>query len=165
MVITSFGTISDKKAMFQGLSHRRNRLLADIFRSFDYGEGLGSGIDRILESYDMSIFNFFDNALQVVIPLNQPHYKSHLQTHNVQEHQGSYQVQEVSTPRIGYHGGIDRDTEILMYFVGKRAVSTKELSTYFKVTPKTIQRWMEPLLASGELTRTGAGPSTRYHSK
>jgi len=41
-----------------------------VFKDLDLVEQLGSGVPRILESYDKSCFTFTDNFLRMVLPVN-----------------------------------------------------------------------------------------------
>lgn len=41
-----------------------------IFRDLDMVEQLGSGIPRILEHYSRSVFEFTENFLRIVFPMN-----------------------------------------------------------------------------------------------
>jgi predicted HTH transcriptional regulator len=67
-VITSYGTFPEslsKEEVFDGLSAPKNRELMRIFKDLGFVEHLGSGIPRILEKYDKSVFVFLDNFIRV----------------------------------------------------------------------------------------------------
>jgi len=69
--ITSAGSIPEglsKSEFFEGFSIPRNKELMRIYKDLDLVEQLGSGIPRILESYDKTCFSFSDNFLRMVFP-------------------------------------------------------------------------------------------------
>ena len=69
--ITSYGSLPQglsEEEFFQGFSILRNKELMRIFKDLDLVEQLGSGIPRILESYDKDCFKFSENFLRVVLP-------------------------------------------------------------------------------------------------
>ena len=51
---------------FSGASMPRNRELMRIFRDLDLVEQLGSGMNRILQYYDKSIFEIYEDTIKVV---------------------------------------------------------------------------------------------------
>ena len=53
---------------FSGASMPRNRELMRIFRDLDLVEQLGSGMNRILRSYDRSIFRISEHFIRVAFP-------------------------------------------------------------------------------------------------
>lgn len=65
--ITSAGGLPysfTKEEFLAGYSAPRNKELMRVFKDLDLVEQLGSGIPRILEKYDESIFTFTDNFLK-----------------------------------------------------------------------------------------------------
>ncbi len=69
--ITSYGSLPQglsEEEFFQGFSILRNKELMRVFKDLDLVEQLGSGIPRILESYDKDCFHFSENFLRVVLP-------------------------------------------------------------------------------------------------
>ena len=62
--ITSYGSLPQglsEEEFFQGFSILRNKELMRVFKDLDLVEQLGSGIPRILESYDKDCFKFSEN--------------------------------------------------------------------------------------------------------
>ena len=47
----------------------RNRELMRVFKDLDLVEQLGSGMKRIMEVYDESVFEFTDNFMFVTFPI------------------------------------------------------------------------------------------------
>jgi predicted HTH transcriptional regulator len=71
LTITSYGGLPQglsRKNFFRCRSLPRNRELMRVFRDVDLVEQLGSGMSRILEAYDQSIFSFEDDYLIVTFP-------------------------------------------------------------------------------------------------
>ena len=71
ITITSYGGLPpglSRENFFRCRSMPRNRELMRVFHDLDLVEQLGSGMSRILEVYDRSIFTFEDNFLIVTLP-------------------------------------------------------------------------------------------------
>ena len=74
LVITSCGGLPygiSREEFFSGASIPRNKELMRIYRDLDLVEHLGSGIPRILQAYSREQFNFMDNFLQVILPIDE----------------------------------------------------------------------------------------------
>lgn len=72
--ITSAGglpTELSKQDFLNGVVYRRNRELIKVFQDLDLMENVGSGILRILESYNKDCFIFLDNYLRVSFKLKE----------------------------------------------------------------------------------------------
>ena len=66
--ITSSGGLPielSEKDFLNGVVYRRNKELIKIFKDVDLIENVGSGVLRILKSYDKTCFKFMDNYLRV----------------------------------------------------------------------------------------------------
>ena len=71
--ITSYGGLIEGLSIeefFSGRSMPRNRELMRIFRDLNLVEHLGSGLNRILQVYDKSIFRLSENFLEVAFPFS-----------------------------------------------------------------------------------------------
>jgi len=71
--ITSAGGLPysfTREEFLAGYSAPRNKELMRVFKDLDLVEQLGSGIPRILEKYDESIFTFTDNFLKTTFTTN-----------------------------------------------------------------------------------------------
>lgn len=69
--ITSTGSLPEGLSLdefFEGYSIPRNKEVMRIFKDLDLVEQLGSGIPRILTSYNKDCFHFSDNFLRIVLP-------------------------------------------------------------------------------------------------
>ena len=56
---------------FSGISVPRNKELMRVFKDLDLVEYLGSGIPRILQKYDVSVFQFSENFTRIVFPFEE----------------------------------------------------------------------------------------------
>lgn len=77
--ITSAGRIPEgftKEEFFMGYSVPPNKILMRIYKDLEMVEHLGSGIPRILEKYDPSIYTFTANFIRVVIPFAEGYEES-----------------------------------------------------------------------------------------
>lgn len=71
--ITSYGGLSEdvsEEEFFKGVSVPKNKELMRVYKDVDLVEQLGSGIPRILETYDKDCFEFSDNFLRMTFPMN-----------------------------------------------------------------------------------------------
>ena len=69
--LTSYGGLvpgQSEEDFFSGVSIPRNRELMRVFRDLDLVEQLGSGMNRILRSYDRSIFRISEHFIRVAFP-------------------------------------------------------------------------------------------------
>ncbi len=69
--ITSAGGLVDgmsQTEFFEGYSVPRNKEIMRIYKDLDMVEHLGSGIPRILQSYEQECFIFTDNFLRMILP-------------------------------------------------------------------------------------------------
>ncbi len=70
--ITSYGSLPDglsEEDFFEGVSMPRNKEIMRIFKDLDLVEHLGSGIPRILQTYDKNCFQFLDNFIRMSFPI------------------------------------------------------------------------------------------------
>jgi len=71
IVITSYGGLVkglSEEEFYKGCSMVRNRELMRVFKDLNLVEQLGSGMRRIMEVYDESIFEFTDHFMFVTLP-------------------------------------------------------------------------------------------------
>jgi predicted HTH transcriptional regulator len=72
-VVTSFGGLVDgldKERFLSGVSKPRNREIMRIFKDLEFVEQLGSGIPKIIEKYDKSIFDTDGKIMQTTLYFN-----------------------------------------------------------------------------------------------
>ena len=77
VVITSYGGLVNglsQEEFFKGCSMIRNRELMRVFKDLGLVEQLGSGMRRIMEVYDETIFEFTDHFMFVTFPFENGYY-------------------------------------------------------------------------------------------
>ena len=81
MEFTSYGGLiqgQSKEDFFSCSSMPRNRELMRVFKDVGLVEQLGSGMSRILQFYDRSIFVISDHFIKVIFPFSLPHEKQNI---------------------------------------------------------------------------------------
>ena len=78
LVISSNGGIqpsTTKEEFLEGYSLPKNKELMKVFNDLDLVEQMGTGIIRILQSYDKKSFEFFPNFIRVTFPFNKDKFR------------------------------------------------------------------------------------------
>jgi predicted HTH transcriptional regulator len=139
ITITSYGGLSEglsRDSFFECCSMPRNRELMRVFRDVGLVEQLGSGMGRILNAYDRSVFKFTDDFLIVTLPFAD-----------------GFDV------AINANNDVNDVSVILNAFRDKPSITIKELAKITGISARTIDRKVESLKAAGKLQRVG---STRF---
>jgi predicted HTH transcriptional regulator len=134
--ITSAGGLPDglsQEEFFLGYSVPRNKELMRIFKDLGMVEQLGSGVPRILESYDRSCFSFSDNFLRMSFPTM------------------SGQV----GGQVGGQAGqlTDRQKEVLHLIINDPSISRKALTEKLDINPSAVQKHIDALKQKGIISR------------
>ena len=134
--ITSAGGLPDglsQEEFFLGYSVPRNKELMRIFKDLGMVEQLGSGVPRILESYDRSCFSFSDNFLRMSFPSM------------------SGQV----GGQVGGQAGqlTDRQKEVLHLIINDPSISRKALTEKLDINPSAVQKHIDALKQKGIISR------------
>ena len=82
LVISSNGGIqpsTTKEEFLEGYSLPKNKELMKVFNDLDLVEQMGTGIIRILESYDKKSFEFFPNFIRVTFPFNKDKFREKIE--------------------------------------------------------------------------------------
>ncbi|MGD9108362.1 MAG: helix-turn-helix domain-containing protein [Gammaproteobacteria bacterium] len=129
----------DIKTLINGVSMRRNELIADIFARMDKAERMGSGLKRIGEIMQEAKQPFpeIENDLFFRITFKRPFY-------------------DESTSKV-----LDESLEInadmvLNKIENNPSISAKKLAEIFKITPRAIEKHISNLKAAGLLKRVGS---------
>ena len=138
--ITSAGGLPEglsELEFFEGYSVPRNKELMRVFKDLDLVEQLGSGVPRILESYNKSCFTFTDNFLRMVLPIN------------------GDQVGDQVGGQVGGQVGhlTDRQKEVLDLIINDPSISRKALSEKLDINPSAIQKHIDALKQKGIISR------------
>ena len=143
LVISSNGGIQEgvsQDEFLEGFSNPRNPELMRVFRDLRFVEQLGTGIQRVLKSYDKSIFNFFPNHIRVSIPFNENQFKQ-------------------ETSKLKYESCIflnQLQKSIVKLIMDKPNITQEELARLLDVNKRTIIRNFKVLIDNKYIERIGA---------
>lgn len=140
LVISSNGGIQDsttKEEFLEGFSLPKNKELMKVFNDLDLVEQMGTGIIRILQSYNKESFEFFPNFIRVTFPFNENKFKltkNKIQNSNITETQNN----------------------IIKLMLDSPTITQETLARLLDVNIRTIQRNIKILMDMGLVERTGA---------
>ena len=140
LVISSNGGIQDnttKEEFLEGFSLPKNKELMKVFNDLDLVEQMGTGIIRILQSYNKESFEFFPNFIRVTFPFNENKFKTaekEIQNNNLTETQNN----------------------IIGLMLDSPTITQETLARLLDVNIRTIQRNIKTLMDMGLVERTGA---------
>lgn len=140
LVISSNGGIQDsttKEEFLEGFPLPRNKELMKVFNDLDLVEQMGTGIIRILQSYNKNAFEFFPNFIRVTFPFNENKFntsKKELNNNNLSEIQNS----------------------IIQLMLDSPMITQETLARLLDVNIRTIQRNIKSLIDMKLIERTGA---------
>jgi predicted HTH transcriptional regulator len=143
LVISSNGGIQEgvtQEEFLEGFSNPRNPELMRIFRDLNYVEQLGTGIQRVLKTYDKNIFEFFANHIRVTIP-----FKSNC----FNEEKSDYIFETKDSLN-------NLQNSILKLIMDKPNITQEELARLLDVNKRTIIRNFKVLLENNYIERIGA---------
>ena len=146
--ITSAGglpTELSKQDFLSGVVYRRNRELIKVFQDVDLMENVGSGILRILESYNKDCFKFLDNYLRVSFKFkeNPFEYETDDKTKN-----------DKINDKIN-----DKEKQILNILMENANYTIPEISKATKISTATISRYLKQLQDKKIIERVGSNKS------
>lgn len=140
LVISSNGGIQDsttKEEFLEGFSLPKNKELMKVFNDLDLVEQMGTGIIRILQSYNKESFEFFPNFIRVTFPFNENKFKltkNKIQNSNITETQNN----------------------IIKLMLDSPTITQETLARLLDVNIRTVQRNIKILMDMGLVERTGA---------
>lgn len=141
LVISSNGGIQDsitKEEFLEGYSLPKNKELMKVFNDLDLVEQMGTGIIRILQSYDKKSFEFFPNFIRVTFPFKDNNFDKY----NVVE-KGDKELTEIQK-------------QIVKLMLDMPNITQKELSRLLDVTVRTIERNVRTLILNKIIIRDGS---------
>jgi predicted HTH transcriptional regulator len=145
ITITSYGGLPEglsRESFFECCSMPRNRELMRVFRDVGLVEQLGSGMGRILNAYDKSIFKFAGDFLIVTFPFA-----------------------DGFDAAVGDNFGDNGDNlgdKILELIRDNQSITRLELVKNIGLPPRTLDREINALKASGKLKRVGSTRSGHW---
>ncbi|MCL2359132.1 MAG: putative DNA binding domain-containing protein [Candidatus Bathyarchaeota archaeon] len=147
ITITSYGGLPEdlsRESFFECCSMPRNRELMRVFRDVGLVEQLGSGMGRILNAYDKSVFKFAGDFLIVTFPFAAG-FDVAINTNNG--------VNDVKNGVNDVKNGVN---VILSAFRDNPSITIKGLAKLTGISARTIDREVELLKSEGKLKRVGS---------
>ncbi|MGY0040483.1 ATP-binding protein [Pedobacter sp. NJ-S-72] len=149
--ITSTCSLPDELSLeefFEGFSVPRNKEIMRIYKDLDLVEQLGSGIPRILESYDKQCFKFSDHFLRMSFPINKETDDSVIN------------YVPIGATIGGAIGGAilnltDRQEEVLAIIKADQTISYRAIAEQLKINESAVLKHIDLLKEKGYLTRIG----------
>ena len=140
LVISSNGGIQSsttKEEFLEGFSLPRNKELMKVFNDLDLVEQMGTGIIRILQSYNKNVFEFFPNFIRVTFPYNENKFKT--------------SKKEVKNSNLS-----EIQKSIIELMVDSPMITQETLARLLDVNIRTVQRNIKLLIDMKLIERTGA---------
>ena len=140
LVISSNGGIQDnttKEEFLEGFSLPKNKELMKVFNDLDLVEQMGTGIIRILQSYNKDSFEFFPNFIRVTFPFNENKFKT-------------------NTKEIKNNNLTEIQNSIIGLMLDSPTITQETLARLLDVNIRTIQRNIKTLIDVGLIERTGS---------
>ena len=140
LVISSNGGIQDnttKEEFLEGFSLPKNKELMKVFNDLDLVEQMGTGIIRILQSYNKDSFEFFPNFIRVTFPFNENKFKT-------------------NTKEIKNNNLTEIQNSIIGLMLDSPTITQETLARLLDVNIRTIQRNIKTLIDLGLIERIGA---------
>ena len=140
LVISSNGGIQDnttKEEFLEGFSLPKNKELMKVFNDLDLVEQMGTGIIRILQSYNKDSFEFFPNFIRVTFPFNENKFKT-------------------NTKEIKNNNLTEIQNSIIGLMIDSPTITQETLARLLDVNIRTIQRNIKTLIDVGLIERIGA---------
>ena len=151
--ITSYGGLIDGlnlEEFFEGRSMPRNRELMRVFRDLKFVEHLGSGIHRILNKYDKSIFKISENFVEICFPFAEGYEKE----------QGKNESNSIGGSISGSIGGsidelTDRQQEIMKLILQNNKISYRSIADKIGIHESAVGKHIETLKTKKIIERVG----------
>lgn len=141
LVISSNGGIQEgvsQEEFLEGFSNPRNPELMRIFRDLNFVEQLGTGIQRVLKTYDKEIFEFYPNHIRVTVPFSKNKFKDEPLKEKTYKNLNKLQ------------------NSIMNLIMDKPSITQEELARLLDVNKRTIIRNFKVLLDEKYIERIGA---------
>lgn len=140
LVISSNGGIQEgvtQEEFLEGFSNPRNPELMRVFRDLNFVEQLGTGIQRVLKTYDKEIFEFFPNHIRVTVPFSENTLRDGLLKKDMYQELNRLQ------------------NSIVSLIMDKPNITHEELAILLDVNKRTITRNFKVLLDKKYVERVG----------
>ena len=140
LVISSNGGIQEgvtQEEFLEGFSNPRIPELMRVFRDLNFVEQLGTGIQRVLKTYDKEIFEFFPNHIRVTVPFSENTLRDGLLKKDMYQELNRLQ------------------NSIISLIMDKPNITHEELAILLDVNKRTITRNFKVLLDKKYVERVG----------
>ncbi len=141
LVISSNGGIQEgvsQEEFLEGFSNPRNPELMRIFRDLNFVEQLGTGIQRVLKTYDKEIFKFYPNHIRVTVPFSKNKFKNE------------------PLKEEKYKSFNKLQNSIMNLIIDNPSITQEELARLLDVNKRTIIRNFKTLIDEKYIERIGA---------
>lgn len=149
LVISSNGGIQEgvsQEEFLEGFSNPRNPELMRIFRDLNFVEQLGTGIQRVLKTYDKNIFEFFPNHIRVTVPFSRNEFKKN-------------PILSISVTNENLN---KLQKSIIKLIMDNPNITQEELARLLDVNKRTIIRNFKGLLDKKYIERVGANKNGQW---
>lgn len=173
--LTSHGGLPDGMTVerfFSGVSRPRNREIMRIFHDVEMVEQLGSGMNRILQYYDKSIFEIHDDMIKVVFRFV-PGFEDDLQSKNEESADLQSKLQSKNDSNEDLQSNLDSKSdsglksterlsraEIKIQIVGvlkeNPSCTYETLSKMFNISRASVANYLKSLSEAGVVRRVGS---------
>jgi len=135
----------------------RNRELMRVFIDVELVEGLGSGMRRILEAYDRSVFEITPSFIVVTFPYAQ----------DFERESAGRMSEEVSEEVSGVlsKADLEKVKPILEYLKSHDSITPHRAQALTGKTAKTTWRYLKLLRERGIIASSGCTSAIKYHLK
>lgn len=142
--ITSMGGLPDGMIIdefYEGVSKPRNKVLMRVFKDLNMVEQLGSGILRILDKYDKSVFKISENYIRTTFRYNEFIEKTHA---------------KIETDKN------ERFNKIMKMINENGNITKKEVMNVFEIKDTMARKILKQMVDQKLIEKVGVARSTKY---
>jgi predicted HTH transcriptional regulator len=155
--ITSYGGLPEgltQNEFFDGLSIPRNKEIMRIFKDLDLVEQLGSGIPRILQSYEKSCFHFSENYVRMTFPsIENISQELNENTESVEE---NVNLGKSVEENVNLEESVEKSVEKILYLLKINPhITQKELISMVGLSRRGVEKNISILKAKKIIKRIG----------
>jgi predicted HTH transcriptional regulator len=161
VAITSTGGLVDglsQEDFFNGRSMLRNRELMRVFKDVELVEGLGSGMQRILDAYDRSVFEITPSFIVVTFP-----YASDFERGVSEDVLLNERSSERSLSEVLSEVETEKLRPILDFLESNKTITPQDVRNLTGKSAATARRYLSLLRERGILESTGSTNAKTYH--
>ena len=172
VTITSTGGLVEGLAQedfFSGRSMLRNRELMRVFKDVELVEGLGSGMRRILEAYDRSVFEITPSFIVVTFPYASDFDRSENEVDVAIGSDGlAIEISDRLAIEISDRIAIeisDRNPAILKYLEQNGSGKNADFAKLLAVSPQRVRQILQEMINDNLIEKHGDKRHTYYTAK